>query len=236
MLKGLKSIKEKSDQTQQIAFKDRIRNLYLKDGEYAVIRFLTDTDSIIEAKIHEITKTTENGPRYEKHYCTKEDIGQCQDCQEGNIPANMMFFWTYVSHIMHKTQNPRLERDENAPRWQQKKVGSTVYYEEDVAGPMILRCKRGKDGYLRKKFLNIDEENGTWCDRDYKWSRSGGGINTVYDLLGKDPSKLAKEIKAVKDELPELASVVSGKITSFNSEESDVIAEPSSNSDDDGLF
>jgi hypothetical protein len=233
LLKGLKSIKEKSEQAQQIAFKDRIRNLYLKDGEYAVIRFLTDTDGIIEAKIHEITKTTETGPRYEKHYCTREDLGQCEDCQQGNIPANMMFFWLYVSNVMHKTQNPRLERDENAPRWSQKKVGNTVYYEERIDGPMILRCKRGKDGYLRKKFLNIDEENGTWCDRDYKWSRSGGGINTVYDLLGKDPSKISKEIKAVKESLPELADVVSGKITSFNSEE---VEEPPTTSDSEDLF
>lgn len=240
MLKGLKELKEKTEQAKQYASEDRIRLLYLGDGEHARVRFLTDVDDIIEAGMHELEEISPRGKRYVKRYCSREDTGNCQNCNDGNIPKKTLFLWAYVYEIMHKTQNPALESDVNASRWPQvKSPGGGVYYKEEVDGVRAFRTKRGKSNSIQDAFINYADEYGTWCDRDYKWSRSGKSMDTTYSLAPKEPSKMTKDIKEVQKGLPNLADYVTGKIFSFNPEtEEEVESDDAkiSNKKDDDLF
>ncbi len=219
MLKGLKELKEKTEQAKQYASEDRIRLLFLGDGEHARVRFLTDTDDIIEAGMHELEETTPRGKRYVKRYCSREDTGSCQYCSDGGIPKKTLFLWAYVYEIMHKQQNPALDLDANAQRWPQvKSPGGGVYYKEEVNGVRVFRTKRGKSNSIQDAFINYADEYGTWCDRDYKWSRNGKGMDTTYSLAPKDPAKMPKDIKEIQKSLPNLSDYVTGKIFSFNPE------------------
>ena len=217
MLRGLDKIREKTQEIQAISSGDRIRYLFLDDGEAAIVRFMTDTDEIIEAKFHEVQEMTPSGNRWRKRYCTFDDSGICQWCSQGNVPRRMLFLWSYVYYILHRKQNPTLEVDSNAQKWDLMKSGSSTYYKEEVNEPRVFRTKAGKDGLLRKMFVDFAEEYGTWCDRDYKWSRSGKGLDTTYSLLAKDPKKMEKGIKDIIPTLPNLGDVITGKQYTFSS-------------------
>lgn len=238
MLKGLGELKAKAEQARSFSNEDRILLLKIKDGEHARIRILTDTEDIIKAGIHEVTKTTPKGPVYPKIYCTKEDGGVCEECNRGDIPKSTLFFWVYVYEIMHKRQNPQLEQDPNATRWTQVKLSGTVYYREDVNGPRILRTKRGNNKYIEKMFVDYADEYGTWCDRDYRWSRTGSSMDdTSYSLVPKDPSKMTKEITEVVKSLPKLTDYVMGKTFVLHPESEDSnISKNKSDESDDGIF
>jgi hypothetical protein len=241
MLKGLKELKEKQEQAQQYASEDRIKVLRLDDGDHARVRFLTDTDDIIEAGIHELEEISPAGKKkYPKRYCAREDTGDCQWCKEGSIPKKTMFLWAYVYEIMHKTQNPALADDPNAARWSQvKSPGGGIYYKEEVNGVQVFRSKRGKSNVIQDAFINYADEYGTWTDRDYKWSRSGKLMDTSYTLTPKEASKMTKEIKEIQAGLPDLAEYATGKIFSFASE-AEVEPEPDNakikNNKDEDLF
>ena len=59
-------------------------------------------------------------------------------------------------------------------------------------------------------------------DRDYKYKRTGDNKdNTDYSLVGKNPKKASEEVLAAIKELPDLGDVVSGKIKTFEGEESE---------------
>jgi hypothetical protein len=216
MLKGLGELKAKAEQAKQYSDEDRILPLKLNEGDQARIRILTDTEDIIKAGIHELTEQTPKGMRYPKKYCTREESGNCEYCKNNDIPKQTLFFFVYVYEIMHKRQNPMLEKDSNAAIWSQVKHGGVVYYKEEVNGVRVLRTKKGKNAYIEAFFINFADEYGTWCDRDYKWARTGASKeDTAYSLTPKDPSKMTQEIKDIKDNLPNLADYVTGKIFTF---------------------
>ena len=226
MLEGLNGLIKQREDSQAIAAEDRIRRLYLRDGETAVLRFLSDGDDVISAYFHTIEENMPQGKRYRKKYCTKTELGSCQFCAEGNVPGLLIFLWTYVYRIFHRQQNFRLERNPDADKWEPIKVGSQVFYKENVNGPMAFQMSPGRSDYLKDILTSYWTDYKTLCDRDYKWTRNGASLDTTYSLIPQKEEKMSKEIVDSKQNLPSLSDYVSGKIYSFSQLSSD--ASPSS--------
>ena len=210
VIRGLKEIQEKTAETANLAGTGT-RYLYLGEGDSAQIRFASD-EEMIQTKIHEYEELTPNGKKYRKPYCVENLMGvPCKWCVTGNLPKNVFVFLVYVYHIIHKSQNPELNNDPAAKRWEAVKSGAATFYKEDIEDMRVLRVKFGKDSYLKNAVLQLVGEYGTLCDRDYKFVRMGAGKNTSYSFIPKDPSKIsAKVIDAIKDS-PSLEDILIGK-------------------------
>jgi hypothetical protein len=213
MLTGLNQIKNKVNETQNFSNENRIRRLVIQDGETAILRFLTDGDGVVLAYLHELEEMSVKGKKYVRKYCTKDTLGTCEYCTGGDKPKGFMYLWAYVYSILHAKQNPALDVDENAKRWQPLKVGSQTFYKEEVDAPLIFMTKVGRKNVYRNMITNYwSEYNNTLCDRDYKWSRVGAGLDTTYALTPKDPTKMSKEVAAIDvSSLIPLPDYITGK-------------------------
>jgi hypothetical protein len=236
MLKGLEEILKKTEETAQMMDSgDRIRKLYIQDKEVALLRFISDADEVFRAPMHRVKMVAPSGKEYNKWvYCTQATTGACPHCSGGDKPKNMLYLWSWVYAIMHIGQNPRLEESSDAPRWQPVKQGTQTFYKEEVNGPMVFSISVGRGGSYVNKLVNFSKEYGSLCDRDYKLSRTGKSLDTIYELLPKDPSKKSKEVAAVTLEtLPSLQDYIMGKNISMHPEDGideEVVK------DDDGVF
>lgn len=188
----------------------------IRDGEYVILRFLTDTDNVITAPFHSIISVSNFGGKQTERrklvYCTQADLGTCPYCAQGQVPSKIISLWAYVYSIYHKQQNFRLESNPEAARWPMVKVAGSNYYKEDVNAVRWFRTGRGGKGSTESMFINFGREYGTLCDRDYKWSRTGAGkTDTSYSLIPKDPSEKSPAVIEAAKDLPSLIDVVVGK-------------------------
>jgi len=226
MLEGIGKIKQRTQEIESLSGTNRINVLGIADSESAVVRFLTDTDGIIKDKLHNVQVSTPKGTSWRKIRCMKEDTGICEHCTAANNPFYVLYLWAYVHYKIHPGQNPKLNEDPTADKWSPLKVGTSTYYKEEINQPMVFRSKLGgKDKAIEKAFFEFSDEYGTWCDRDYKWSRKGKELDTTYLLTPKDPSKMSKEIEEVQKSLPALSDYVVGKIRSFDSPSEEIVEE-----------
>ena len=215
MIKGIGAIKKKTEEAIANASKNRIFQIRLRDGEQALLRFLTEPDSVISAEFHTVKEITPRGEWRVKRYCSQDS--SCKYCAEGSTTGELIFLWTYCHYILHKQQNPRLDTDPDAPKWKRVKVGEQIYFQEEVNAPRIFRTGPGKGYTYKTTLINYANEYGTYLDRDYKWIREGAQKeNTAYTLMPKDPKPMTEEIKKIIKTLPDLAKVVSGEIISFD--------------------
>lgn len=210
VIRGLKEIQEKTAEAANLAGTGT-RYLYLDEGDSALIRFIGD-DEMIQTKIHEYEEVQPTGKRFRKSYCAENFLGlPCKWCVTGNLPKNVFVFLVYAYNVIHKMQNPELNTNADATRWEAVKQGNATFYKEDVEEIRILRVKFGKDSSLKTAILQTVGEYGTLCDRDYKYIRTGSGKNTIYSFVPKDPSKMSsKVVEAIKD-APSLEDVLIGK-------------------------
>jgi hypothetical protein len=210
-IKGLKKIQEKSAENEYLSDQNRVKLLFIGDGDAAIIRFIND-DEMIQTKIHEYEEIQPSGKKYKKAYCSENLTGApCKWCAAGNVGKSVYVFLSYVYYILHKNQNPELNKNADAAKWEAATINNQVFYKEDVGEIRLLRMKFGKDGYLKNKVLNFVNEYGTLCDRDYRFSRTGSDKRTLYDFTPKDPSKASKEVvKAAKEALP-IEELILGK-------------------------
>jgi hypothetical protein len=201
-----------------------VKYLFVNDGESALIRFIGD-DEMIQTKIHEYKELTPDGERWRKAYCKENLLGTpCKWEAAGNVPKNVYVFLVYVYNILHKEQNRRLATDTNAVKWEAVKQGPQTFYKEDVEDIRVLRVKYGKNSYLKNAVLQMVGEYGTLCDRDYKFVRTGGGKETVYSFVPRDPSKTSAKVIEAKRSAPSLEEVLTGK-KSGNGKAEPVVAE-----------
>ena len=216
----MNQIKEKAQEAKANFGKNRIRWIDLKDGDIALLRFITDQEDIIQAEMHSVKKMTPRGEFFIKEYCKSQDNQPCELCAQGVPTSPMYFMWAYVYDIMRRQQNPRLARFPDAEKWERVVVKDIPFFKEAVNGPAIFRIGPGKDQKYKNMLVNFADEYGTLCDRDYKLVRTGGAKETTdYSLIAKDPKKASKEVLQAKKDVPELADVVSGKIKSLDGEE-----------------
>ena len=224
MLRGMKQIKDKSEEQKANATGNGkyIRSIILHDGEYCSLRFITDKEDIIQAQMHSIQKQTPKKKIWVQEYCKAQDGLPCEWEAQGNMSKPMYFLWAYVYEIMHKTQNPKVGQYDDAVKWERVDVKGEPFYQENVNGLMLFRTGPGKDQKYKNALVNLADEYGTLTDRDYKYKRTGDNKdNTDYALVGKNPKKASDEVLAATKEMPDLGDVVSGKIRTFEGEESE---------------
>jgi len=212
IVKGLKELVTKSGEAEVASQQNRVKTLFVGDGETALIRFIDD-EEMIQTKIHELEEMTPTGKKWPKRYCTESLQGvPCKWCAAGNFPKNIYVFLVYVSSIIHKGQNPALNTDSQATKWTPVKQGAQILYKEDVNEIRILRTKFGKDNYLKNMVLKFADEYGTLCDRDYKFSRTGASTKTSYSFVPRDPSPISEVVLKAKKETPHLEDIITGKV------------------------
>lgn len=216
LVKGLDEIEQKTQEMAEMNSGNYIKTLKIYDGEVSLIRFLTDNSEIISAPFHTAAFDTQNGTRYRPVYCNQAETGACPYCQQGKLPGEQIFLWAYVYYILHKTQNRKLEMDQNAERWTLQKIGTQTFYRQDINGVMLFRTGPGARGYIKNLIIENAREYDTLCDRDYKWARKGAGRDdTKYTLLAKDKSDTSDEVLEAAKTLPSLMDVVVGKVKTF---------------------
>ena len=232
VIKGLKEIQEKSEEIEMMANQSRMQYVYLGDGDTAIIRFIDDNE-MIQTKMHEYEEMSPQGKKYRKTYCSDNLTGSpCKWCAVGNIPKNVYVFLTYVYHIIRKNQNPALNSNPEAAKWEVVKSGGKVLYKEEVNGIRILRTKWGRDGYIKTTILGFVEEHGTLCDRDYKFSRAGLSLKTTYNFVPKDSSPESAEVTQAKVDAPSIEEVVIGN----KDKNTQKISEDNSNKEVEDIF
>ena len=239
MLRGIDNIERETQETAAIGSGDWIKTLKIKDGDIALLRFVTDKDNLIRAKFHDVKKVTPRGEFNVPVYCAFEDTKMCPNCSSGLVPYNTVNLWAYVYYILHKSQNPNIQAGSNEGIWPQAKQGKSILYKEEIGTFMWFRTKYGYQGRYRQMFVDFANEYNTLCDRDYSWSRAGATrTNTNYSLMPKKEGKLVLPdgVMAIKD-LPDLGEVVCGKIRTFSqiksNEAKELEATPGLNSKDD---
>jgi len=210
MIKGLKGIQEKSAEVEMFSNQNRVQYLYLQDGDSALVRFIDDNE-MMQTKMHEYEEMAPTGKQYRKAYCIDNLLGEaCKWCASGNIAKNVYVFSVYVYAIIHKAQNPKLNSDPDAPKWEAVTQGKQIVYKEAIDEMRILRTKWGKDGYIKNMIIGFVDEYGTLCDRDYKFSRNGGGIKTLYSFLPKDHSDESAEVARAKVDAISIEEILLG--------------------------
>lgn len=240
-IKGLKEIVEKNAEAAEIANQNRVKFLFLNEGDAATIRFLDD-DQVIETKLHEYKEMAPQGEKFRKAYCPQNLFGKpCKWCAAGNVPKSVYVFLVYVYNIIHKTQNPDLNTNPEAVKWDLFKQGNNItLYKENVGDIRIFRMKFGKDGVMKNTIHQFVSEYGTLSDRDYRYSRSGSGIKTVYSLVPRDPTQPSSEVAAAIERMPNIIEVVGGpkreEPSSESKIDSDIPSESQVNQDIEDIF
>jgi hypothetical protein len=214
VLKGIGSISKKSEEAQSNSSKDKIKYVTLKDKESAMLRFLTDSDEIISAEFHTYKEMTPQGEYTRTKYCP--DTRECQKCAEGNPTKEMLFLWAYLYYILHPAQNPALDNDPTAAKWERVTIGGKAAYKEIINDVRVFRTGVGKDNKYRGALVGFAQDYGTFLDRDYRYTRTGEKLNTTYDIIPQNPKPVDDKIKALISSLPDLSKVVTGEIYAFN--------------------
>lgn len=235
-IKGLKDIISKSAEQAEASSTPRTNYVYIGDGETALIRFIND-DEIIQTKIHEYEEVNPQGKKYRKAYCIQNLTGEtCKWCAAGNYPKNAYVASVYVYYIVHKKQNPQLEKDDKAVKWEVVKQGVQTLYKENVGEIRLLRVKFGKDSYLKTAIMKFVDEYSTLVDRDYRFSRTGGDKTTVYSFVPRDKSEAsAAVIEAAKNAIP-LTDILTGKKASTAAGTPETVSDSEPASVDEDIF
>jgi hypothetical protein len=170
-LKGITQIKEAS---KKASSGGESKFLKISDGEAVTIRFLQELDT--SGKNHDESRGTAVGI-YEhvnpedfsqSFLCTKEDEGRCAGCER--IPQEKK--WRPRGRLLINV----LVRGTGSD-------GSKV---------KVLTTSIGTRG-LTPQLVDFAQEYGTLCDRDYRYKRTGEGIDTTYTILPRDASALKKD-------------------------------------------
>jgi hypothetical protein len=220
MQRGLKDIVEQAEKDAQNFSKNRINYVGLRDKELVELRFLTDSEGLIKAKIHTVQETTPKGPRYRKKYCTMQDIGSCVYCSKGDSIKSNIYLWAWVYTVYHAQQNSRLETNPNADKWQAVKLNDgKTYYKETVNGPMVFKISVGQKGVYQNTIVGFARDYGTLIDRNYRVSRTGSNLDTTYNLVPLKEGPMPDELAECMRTLPDLGDVITGKITAFDQDD-----------------
>jgi len=219
MLKGIEAVRKQQEEYIQNFSKDKIRNLMIGDKEFAVFRFISDKDDFIDARAHDMQVSTPKGMKWAKNkYCTEDR--SCTYCAQGNDSKEKLFFWIYVYYINHSKQNQYFEKNPTREEFKWAKTQDNlgnIYFKEEVNSPMIFCIGVGKDGVYKKTITSWINEWNTLTDRDYKITRSGEGINTIYSFIYKEAKPFDANIAL--QPLPDLEKVVKGEVTTFTEKE-----------------
>jgi hypothetical protein len=160
------------------------RFLKLDDGESVTIRFLQELD--------------ETGKNYD------EERGVAIGFYEHMNPDD----WTQAFKCTADTEG-KCAGCERAPankKWRSKgRLLANVVVRGDTDEVKIFGTGLSSKG-LAPQLVDFSNDYGSLCDRDYKMTRRGSGIDTTYTLLPRDVSPFTKDDKS--HELVDLNGIV----------------------------
>jgi hypothetical protein len=217
VMKGVGAMAKRSEEAQKAAQKERILYVKIEDGESAMLRFVTESDEIISADFHSYKEMTPDGERTRTKYCPRDRA--CQKCAEGNATKELIFIWAWVYYILHLAQNPALDKNPAAIKWERVMVGTKGYYKEIINEFRVFRTGIGKDNKYRSALISFAQDYGTFLDRDYRFTRTGKELKTNYELVPQNPKPMDEKIKGAISYLPPLEKIVTGEVYNWPKEE-----------------
>lgn len=185
----------------------------LGDGESKIIRFLTDADDIVTANFHEFLITTDADGKERFHTFVDPTSlpgapGEDWVSKYGGKSRSFKTKQLEPSFAKARTVGIAVEREEVVSEVGGKKKITT----RDKIDKITVEKDGVSTEYPVRTFYIIKfpwkalwaqmkayyEEYGTVCDRDYKISRTGTQLNTVYNAVPKspDPNFDLKELQA----------------------------------------
>jgi len=185
MLTGLAAMRERQSEIDEAVagFGTFVPKLFLKDGESAKVRFITDFETaVVSGDFHSMPQVSKTGRRWWKMFACTKDSGACEHCDAGNSPGFRFGMWLWVHYVLHTQQ-----KDDG---WEAVVVGQTTLFKEEVDGPMLFSQGWRVSCTLTAYF----DKRGTLSDRDYDVSRKGKSQNTTYTFDPDDPSVFNEDI------------------------------------------
>jgi hypothetical protein len=183
---------------------DPLRTLYLRNGEFAVLRFLTSARKTAVVKCHDI-RVDEEKNLWGWVYCPEDE--SCQYCGQNLEASDRMIFRIYVYEIYHTAHHPHL--DKNSGRWSTVKVNGQAYFKETLNKPMLLKVGFGLRRINLDTLVGFAKTYGDLNDRPYVFQRMGGGMkDTVYGFWPGEAEAMSQELLNLKAQLPELEELV----------------------------
>lgn len=183
--KGMESLQESADRSLLIGSRRFFR---WAPGEEKTIRFLTDGEDIILARVHEYVTCFDGSKR--SFVCRRQLDEECELCKSDDEKASK---WRELGYGVAVWREPR------------RKDGRIVFgtkleeveVEKDGA---IVREMQPWVGIIAKAprnfwswFNGAYQTKGTLLDRDYTIKRVGSGMDTVYQAFPEDPQPLDLE-------------------------------------------
>lgn len=169
--------------------------LFLRDGDVARVRFMTNGAEIQTQQYHTVPtgRQSKSGKALiEDVYCGWEDGQDCRYCgnvsQETQRSRKMnMFVWVY--EVEHADGNV-----------------------DAIHAPRVWRIGGGKAGYITNFLTTYVKKYGSLTDRDYEIRRTGAGmVDTTYNILPEDKGPVSDEQKAAVSKLPDLEALSKGE-------------------------
>ena len=205
--------------------------VYLReDLEQARIRFLEEpAEGLYSGVFHRPYKNNKVG---DPVICVEQDddpptiegmTDECLLCKQGDSPGMKFFVWVYVYYLLHPHQNPALDKDPQAPKWQVVKVGkgataATMFRQDVNKLKILLGGPRLKDE-IDNAVAAAAENDTTLLEADYRFIRHGAprSTETRYNFVAIGKSgKLKDEVTKAIDELGDIAdAALEGTVTFF---------------------
>lgn len=188
--------------------------VYLRDdGEKARLRFLSDMDGFFSGVFH---RPWVKGRLQSPVVCVEQDDNpptfegmteKCDLCGPEENPRLQFFAPVFVYYILHPHQNPALEKDASAPKWQAVKVKGETKFKQDVQKvKVLLGGKRIWDSLLA---LEEESEGDGLLGRDYTFVRNGArrSSDTTYAFVPGKDSKLTKEVEEAIGKMEDIEAI-----------------------------
>ena len=213
-----------------------------ENGERARIRFLTDTEQFFQGMFHRpydgkkvddpvVCVETDDKPP------VIEGMGEvCSFCEmerktdKKQSPGYKYFAWVYVYHILHTSQNPRLEKDATAPVWKSVKLGrgdaAAVFYKQEVNKVKMMLFGQPLFDDLMALIAEADEDADEDADasgllrRDFSFVRNGARKDpkTTYTFVpANKESDLSEAVSKAIDGLGSLTeAALAGTVAHYS--------------------
>lgn len=219
-----------------------VRNtLRVRNGEFALIKFISDRSDGDVSRFHPIPGTSPAGKSFTEYkYCVKRNVdidrrqivtGTCEYCAsaDGNISRTSprYAYWVFTYAVFHPTQNPSLGKYEDAKEWPLFTVGRNRMFREDIMKPQLL-------GFSYTTFEMLDQKAkrvGTLLDGAWEYSRVDANQRTTYLFEQTNlplPPIDDADLEMSSSNVPEIELVAAGAVDEW---EFTIVSLPGSNED-----
>lgn len=195
----------------------------IKDGEYALIKFISDLDDGDVSRFHSV-RVQNRGDVFTNYvYCPEQNLNefgriiddQCPHCASTDVDVRKTggryLFWVFHYGTYHLDQNPYAGKYDDAKFWDKVETGKASYYRETVFKPQLLIASFT----LFKDMESLSFRQGTLKSRLYEYTRTNSG-RISYSIMPSDQTvqnTCDTEIEDMANDLPDLEKIAAKLIT-----------------------